>query len=109
MQESNNIFDDIFNSLSKISKVQNLCIINKLNEKQKKRISIKDAFQNNEKVIVFDDTPFNECSEEEDSKNESVWILVDSEDKEIAVCDTKSIIHLVLGGDIGEIFIYLFI
>ena len=99
---SKNIFDDIFNSLSKISKVQKLCIINNLNKVQKQRINIEDRFQYNNQVIAFDDTTFN------NNQSESQCILFDcKKDKEIAICDTKSIINLVIGGDIKQIADFL--
>ena len=100
--KNENIFDDIFRSLTEISKYNSLCIINSLNPNQKKCINVSETFRYNNKICVVDETIVYENQKENQSPK---YILVESSNKNeiIAECDTSSIIHLVLGGDINQI------
>ena len=95
--------NDICNCLLKLSKNHNMCIINNLSLKNK-TASLRSKFEPRNKFCKYKKIIF----VEENLKmnpNESQYKLVDcaNQSKSIALCDTKLIIHLVLGDDYDQI------
>ena len=98
--KSNRVYEDIFNSLSKLSKMQNLRIINNLTSKNNGNEFFHDMFRYNDKVILAKQIEEDDGNEKTSDGEKNLHILKCNNDK---ITQNSKIIHLVFGNDADQI------